>query len=206
MPRVRAVRKETYDNLQFDAGVLFINLDISSAKTAQELFELVKAAPEDNRLGVTRGGISFTSEAEWREIEFDDNPGPFMGSSEKGIATVTLETTLIEATPENTKLAMGTADIIEVDGVTVVQERDYIDILKDYIPKLLLVARKGKDKFNVIEMDNVISTGGYNEQTNSEGETEISITLQATREDMDTVGDLPYRKLFFPVATETAPI
>lgn len=205
MPRVRAVRQVTYDNLQFDAGVLFKNLDISSAKTASELFDLVKTAPEENRLGVTRGGVSVTSEAEWREVEFDDNPGPFMGSSEKGISTVTLETTLIEATPENTKLAMGTADILNVEGVTVVQERDYIDILKDYIPKLLLVARKGKDKFNVIEFDNMISVGGYNEQTNDAGETEISITLQATREDMDTEGDLPYRKLFFPVGTETTP-
>lgn len=198
--RVRAVTKTTYDNLEYDVGIAAINLDITAAKTAQDIREIVSQAENNQRLGVTRGGISITVDTEWREVEFDDSPGPFMGSSEKGISTVQFEFTILEATPENTKLAMGTADITDVDGVQIVQERDYIDMLKDYIDKFYVITRQGKDKITVLEADNVISIGGYNEQKNSEGETEISITLQATRSDMESMGDLPYRKLFFPAS------
>lgn len=199
MAKIAAVRKETYDNLQFDAGVLFQNLDISTAKTAGDLLALLRAATEDERLGVTRGGSEFKSEAEWREIEFDDSPGSFVGSSEKGKVTVTLTTTLLEATVQNIMLAMGTADMVTtVDGTVIIQERGSIDPLKDYISKVLLVTRKGKEEFNVVEMDNVISIGGFNQKNSSGSESEIAVTLQATKDSMDSGDALPYRIIYFP--------
>lgn len=208
MPRVRAVTPRTYDNLEYDVGIAAINLDITQAKTAKDIRDIIEAAKasnDKNLLGVTRGGISITVDTEWREVEFDDSPGPFVGSSEKGNSTVQFEFTILEATPENTRLAMGTADITSVDGVTVVQERDYIDLLKDYVEHFYIITRQGKDRITVLEADNVISIGGYNEQKNDAGETEISITLQATKGDMESEGELPYRKLFFP-ANSMAPL
>lgn len=208
MAKVRAVTERTFDNLEYDVGIAAINLDITAAKSAQDIRDIIasaKAEPDNKKLlGVTRGGISITVDTEWREVDFDDAPGPFVGSSEKGISIVQFTFTILEATPDNTKLAMGTADVKDVDGVTVVQERDYIDLLKDYIPHFYVITRQGKDRITVLEADNVISIGGYNETKNDSGETEISITLQATRGDMEAEGDLPYRKLFFP-ATATTP-
>lgn len=197
MSKITALTKDTYNNMQYDAGVLYKNLSISTAKTVAELLIILKAAKPENIIGVTRGGIEVKSEAEWRETEFDDSPSGFVGSSEKGNPKVTISTTILEATAENVKMAMGTADIKVVNTIDVVQERDHIDLLKDYMSKVILVARKGKDKLVVLEFDNVISVGGYSEKTNSKGETELPIVLQATKADMVSAGDLPYRKLYF---------
>lgn len=204
MARIRAVTKETFDRMEFDVGVVAVNLDISEAKTAQDIRTAYESSEKKNRLGVTRGGIGFVVSTEWREVEFDDNPGPFVGSSEKGASTVTLTMTILETTPENTKLAMGTADVLDVSGVSVVQERDYINILEDYVKLMHVITRQGKDAITVLEVDNVISIGGYNETKNDQGQTEIALTLQATRGTMEDTS-LPYRKMFFPAAPATAP-
>lgn len=203
----RAVTKRSFDNMEYDVGVAAINLDISEAKTARNILDIVKEAKnntvgDERLLGVTRGGISMTVDTTWTEVEYDDSPGPHVGSSEKGVSVVQFTLTILEATPDNTKLAMGTADILNLEGVEIVQERDYVDLLKDYIDHFYVITRQGKDKITVLEADNVISIGGYNETKNSAGQTEIALTLQATRGDMETEGDLPYRKLFFPVGTE----
>ena len=201
---VNSATRKTFENVEYRVGVVGINLDITAAKTAAEVRTIVSAAKATplagtRILGVSRGGIQITVATEWMEMVYDDSDGPFVGSSEKGPSTVQFTLTILEATPENTKLAMGTADIDDVEGVEVVQERDYIDILKDYIDHMYVVTRQGKAGITVIEFDNVLSIGGYNEKKNDKGQTEIALTLQATRGDLESEGEAPYRKVFFPV-------
>lgn len=192
MSRISAVTPKTYEQLLFDAGVLFENLDYSAATTASELLALVKAAiPTEACLGATRGGLTWTSEGEFRAIELDDIFVDIKGSQIKEKVTVTVEGTFTQFSPENARRFINASDITVTGNITELKERLSIDTDIDYIDNAILVVRQGVGNVAVIDMENCINTSPASLKTNSKGEAEIPLKLVATLAD-DTATHAPY--------------
>jgi len=181
MSRISAVIPKTYEELLFDAGVVFENLDYESATNATELYDLVKAAiTTEACLGATRGGVSWSSSAEFREIELDDIFVTIKGATQKGKITVTVSLTLTQFSPENARRLINASDITETGNITELRERTFIDTSKDYIDHLVIVVRQGIGNYAVIDMENVINTAAGAIVTNNNGEAEMAVTWTAT--------------------------
>ena len=197
MSRISAVTPNTYEELLFDAGVVFENLDYSSAQSATELFTLVKAAiATEACLGATRGGVQWTSAAEYREVELDDIFVTVKGATQKGKITVTAALTLTQFSPENARRLINASDITQEGNVTTLTERTAIDTTKDYIDNLVIVVRQGVGNVAVIDMKDTINTSEAGIQTNSQGEAEMAVTFTATISDPDDT-NAPYSIKWF---------
>lgn len=184
MARISAVTPKTYEELLFDAGVVFENLDYESATTASELFTLVRAAiPTEACLGASRGGVAWSSSAEFREIELDDIFVTVKGATQKGKITVTVSMTLTQFSPENARRLINASDITTEGNITTLKERTFIDTAKDYIDHLVIVVRQGVGNVAIIDMQDAINTAAGAIQTNSQGEAEMAVTWTATISD-----------------------
>jgi|GEM_PF-3145058 len=181
MSRISAVTPKAYEELLFDAGVVFENLDYSAATNAEELYTLVKAAVGTQAcLGATRGGVNWSSTAEFREVELDDVFVSVKGSKIKGKIAVAVQLTLTQFSPENARRLINASDITVNGNITELRERTYIDVAKDYIDNLVIVVRQGLGNYAVIDMENAINVSAGAIQTNSQGEAEMAVTFEAT--------------------------
>lgn len=184
MARISAVTPKTYEELLFDAGVVFEDLEYSTAKTASELFALVKTAiPTEKCLGASRGGVNWSSTAEYREVDLDDVFVTVKGATQKGKITVTVSMTLTQFSPENARRLINASELTKTGNVTELKERTYIDTDKDYIDHLVIVVRQGVGNVAVIDMHDAINTAAGAIQTNSQGEAEMAVTWTATISD-----------------------
>lgn len=203
MPRISAVTPQTYEELLFDAGVVFENLEYDTAKSATELFEIVQAAiPTEACLGASRGGVSWSSTAEYREVELDDVFVTVKGATQKGKITVAVELTLTQFSPENARRLINASDIVVEGNITTLTERTFIDTSKDYIDNLVIVVRQGVGNVAVIDMRDSINTAAGAIQTNSQGEAEMAVTFTATISDPDDT-NAPYSIKWFRNSTTT---
>lgn len=203
MPRISAVTPKTYEELLFDAGCVFENLDYSSAKTASELFAIVQAAiPTEQCLGASRGGVNWSSTAEYREVELDDIFVTVKGATQKGKITVAVSLTLTQFSPENARRLINASDITTDGNITTLKERTFIDTDKDYIDNLVIVVRQGVGNVAVIDMHDAINTAAGAIQTNSQGEAEMAVTFTATISDPEDT-DAPYAIKWYRDATTT---
>ena len=180
MSRISAVIPNTYEELLFDAGIVFENLDYSAATDATSLYALVRAAiATDECLGATRGGLNWSSTAEYDEIELDDVFVTVKGSVQKGKITVTVALTLTQFSPTNAQRLINASDITEEGNITTLRERTSID-LDDYMDHLVIVARQGVGNYAIIDMENVINVSAGTVQTNNQGQAEMAVTFQAS--------------------------
>ena len=79
------LRAETYKNLQLNAGVLLVNLDLSSYTDAESLKTALASLIADGStlLGATRGGGSFVVTRDIRTVDADGVRTNFVGGSDE---------------------------------------------------------------------------------------------------------------------------
>lgn len=197
MARLGSPTPSTPQNMFFDAGMLFEDLDYSTATDADSLFALLVAAIDDGScFGATRGGINFSSAAEYGAIEHDDIFYDLKGSKIKGKVTVSITSTLVEFTEDNLGRIVNAADVEVINGIPTLTERTSIDTEKDYIDHIVCAVRQGDNDWAIIELDNCINLAEFSIQTNNEGQAETPLNLVAS---VDTAGatHAPYRIKWF---------
>lgn len=85
---------ETVNRFLINAGALYANLGL----------------PDERLLGATRDGVVFTIEQDVAEIEVDGSPGPFIGGRRILEVRPRIESTILEMTTANFKLAIAGSD------------------------------------------------------------------------------------------------
>jgi len=106
--------EETTQRFIIDSGAVYVFSDLESL--TGDLSEGIPMDPDDwndNRLGATSGGNSFTVEQEFREIEIDGVPGQTKGGRRKVNVVPTLTANIIEMSTDNFKYAFPGADAID---------------------------------------------------------------------------------------------
>jgi hypothetical protein len=188
---------QTFENLQLNAGVFLKDFDHSEIDSPDALADAVIAALESREgvLGATRGGGTFTCAPSIRNIEADGKRSEFVGSTVNDGWTVRLSTTLLEATPENFKDALMTADVTTTGNVTKVQPRTAIK-KEDYISHLCWIGDTAKGLM-LIELDNALNIDGASFTFTDKGEGTLPVNFMAHQSNMLNQEEAPCRVLFF---------
>lgn len=188
MPRRTGITASTPQRVIVDAGALYRNYG-----TAQQQL-----------IGATRGGSTFTVEREDRDIEMDGKRGSVMGLKRTITHTARLETTLVEIS-EATLLDVtrGTSAAVaaepQPDGAVVGQRRIIPGgdiILDDYQDNIALVADMANTTTPIVIMLlNALQDGEWSLTVDDQNEGELSLTYMGHYDaaDMDTP---PYKILF----------
>lgn len=188
------LRRETYKNLQLNAGCILVDFSIDSYATADALKTALAAAITSGTklLGATRGGGNFVITRDIREVEADGVRGAFVGSRIVDSADAYMSTTLIEITPDHIKSVIGNADIDDsVSGHVVMTVRTAIDD-EDYLPNLIWVGDTSEG-FMAIELQNALNTADFSFTFTDKNEGTATCEFHAHRDDVEDTDELPVK-------------
>lgn len=191
---------ETLKNLQLNAGCFVAGMDMSTFETSTALAAaLVEAMGDpDKWLGATRGGGTFQCTPTMRSIEIDGKRAEYVGSVQNDGWTVKLTTTLLEATPENFKRALISADVTTNGSRTTIQARNSIKT-EDYIPHLAWVGDTAQGLI-AIELDSALNISGASFTFTDKGEGTLPVEFQAHYATMQNQETAPFRIHVFKAA------
>lgn len=193
MAMTTGLTPQTFKNLQLNAGCFVAGVALSAIKTVSELKAALTSAMNDPEkwLGATRGGGTFQCTPTIRNIEADGKRSEFVGSSVNDGWTVRMSTTLLEATTENFKRALLSADVTTTGSFTTIKPRTAIKT-EDYIPKLAWVGDTAYG-LTVIELDNVLNLAGATFTFTDKGEGTIPVEFTAHQADLTNQEYAPCR-------------
>jgi hypothetical protein len=202
------VSAASFRNLKLNAGVLIEDLVFTGEETLSAILAIIETAIKSPKcLGATRGGSTFVSEAETRQIEFDGQRLRFKGDMVKDSVTARLETNLLEFTADNIRRIMPTADIEvdDVSGSVSYRERTRINIDTDYMKKLSLVADRSDGGVIIFTLYNPMNTSGMNLSGEDKNEGEIPVVFEAFNASYDDRDFAPYQVNMWIVPKAAAP-
>jgi hypothetical protein len=159
---------ETVNRFVVNAGAVYINLGL----------------PDEKLIGATRDGVTFTIEQDIAEIEVDGSPGPFMGGRRILEVRPRIETTLLEMTAENFKLAIAGADSADFtdEGATAPTHnaitRNRGIAVSDYIANVAVVGTLSGSNENFIGIIyNALQDGEISLESADSGEAGLGVTF-----------------------------
>lgn len=123
------IRTSTPDNLVFDAGVIYANIDLAALENPTGGWE--DAIVGATAIGATRESAVFNANRELREVEVNGTLGPTKGLTYRDTIRPTLTATMIEMTTANLQMMVAGAiseDTGKFDRISgaEIQEADYL--------------------------------------------------------------------------------
>ena len=175
MAKLNAFNQKSATKLQLDAGILVKNHTVGGE------------IEEENKLGITSGGASFSAVPEWRNL-FEDVDGA-RGQYKDGMVIdswdITLTATVKEMTVENLKTALAVADQAVGDSELSsthqkLTPRNNVQT-SDYLTNVCWIGtlNDGEDTQVIIELKNVLNTNGFNFTATDKGTGAIELELKA---------------------------
>lgn len=168
--RYYEVKKDTFDGLVTESGLLLKNLNLEAVEAGEAGFT------DEDIICATTGGISVQDTTEWQDLGEDVDNCP-VNMKEFKIMTsrsASISTSALSMTPESLRLALGAADISE-DGKMVVP-RTSLDQDKDF-QTIYWVSDKANGGAVVAVLTNALSTGGMTVQTGKATKATLALTL-----------------------------
>lgn len=204
---VTAVRPQTFERLQLNAGAFLKNFDTSTYTEYSALEEALFAAIKDGTktLGATRGGGTFTASPTMRSIEADGKRYEFKGSTVVDAWDIKLTATLMEITPDNFALALGTAEKTEDKSFTTgkkttIKLRTNIED-GDYIQNLVWFGNTSKGLV-AIALDNALNNTGVTLTFSDKGEGTLPVEFHAYQDTVENNEYAPCAIYFFDEAAQ----
>ena len=198
------LRSETFENLQLNAGVLIKNLSLSSVTDAGALKTAIATAMADSTkvIGATRGGGSFTVTREIRVPEIDGLRYNFVGGRFVDSADAYLSATLVEVTPENVVMALGSADATTSGKKTTITMHTAIDTT-DYISSITWVGDISDGRYVAITLKNALNTADFSLTFSDKSEGTLAVELHAHQDAVDDYDTAPFEIVYLDVASTT---
>lgn len=168
--RYYEVKKDTFDGLVTESGLLLKNLNLEAVEAGEAGFT------DEDIICATTGGISVQDTTEWQDLGEDVDNCP-VNMKEFKIMTsrsASISTSALSMTPESLRLALGAADISD-DGKMVVP-RTSLDQDKDF-QTIYWVSDKANGGAVVAVLTNALSTGGMTVQTGKATKATLALTL-----------------------------
>lgn len=204
---VTAVRPQTFERLQLNAGAFLKNFDLSTYTEYSALEEALFGAIKDGTkaLGATRGGGTFTATPTMRSIEADGKRYEFKGSTVIDTWDIKLTATLMEITPDNFVLALGTAEKNEDKSFTTgkkttIKLRTNIED-GDYIQNLVWFGNTSKGLVAIV-LDNALNNTGVTLTFSDKGEGTLPVEFHAYQNTVENNEYAPCAIYFFDEAAQ----
>lgn len=151
----------TPSNFQLGAGVLLRNFDVAT-----------KTVSKSDIISATRGGGSFSAVPTVRQVAVDGVPTYTKGLETVDEWVVTLNTTILECTEANLKLALGLGTATQEGKITATNDAND----DDYADVWWVGNRKDGAKI-AIRVMNAVNLGGLNLTITDKGEGTIAVTF-----------------------------
>lgn len=197
-----ALRADTFDNLQLNAGIILKDFTYSSATSASALKTAIATALSSGTgvLGATRGGGTFTVTRETRTPEIDGMRYPFKGSDFVDSIDAYISTTLVEVTPGNIADLLATGDAATSGNKTTITMHTAIGT-DDYLTNICWVGDLADGRLVLICLKNAINTADFTFTYTDKGEGTLAAEFHARQAAVDDYDDAPFEVVFFDVGT-----
>lgn len=201
---VTPLRSETFENLQLNAGILIKNLDYASTADSSALRTAIQSAITAGTtiLGATRGGGSFVVTREVREPEVDGKRYSFKGGKFVDSTDAKLSATLVEITPDNLVLALGSGVKTTSGKKTTIKMNTKISN-SDYITKLTWFGELADGRIVAITLNNALNTADLNLTFTDKGEGTLPIEVHAHQASVNDYDQAPFEIVFFGNPTQS---
>lgn len=168
--RYTVIPQNTFDTLQFDAGVLLKNFDIEAATSSINNPGFTDA----DLICATSGGINATCTPTYSDFgeDVDNVPVNMMEFKHLDSWECKLATTGLGTSPELIKMALGAADI---DGQTKIVPRSSLE-LTDFTD-IWWVGDKANGGFVAIQLKKALATTGFSLQTTKNGKGTVGLEI-----------------------------
>jgi hypothetical protein len=201
-----ALRADTFNNLQLNAGILLKDLNYASVADASALKTAIAniisggSSPIGELVGATRGGGSFNVTRELRTPEIDGMRYPFKGSDFVDSTDAYLSTTLVEVTPDNIAdlLATGTAT---TSGKKTTIKMNTAITSSDYLTNVCWIGDLADGRMVLICLKNAINTADFTFTYTDKGEGTLAVEFHARQAEVDDYDEAPFEVVFFDKAT-----
>lgn len=201
-----ALRTETFENLQLNAGIVLVNFDYSTITDATALKTAIASAIEDESkiLGATRGGGTFVVTREIREPDIDGRRYSFKGGRFVDSADARLSTTLIELTPGNIVKTLGNATASTSGKKTTITMHTAIQDT-DYLTNIVWVGDLADGRMVAIKLLNAFNTADFSLTYTDKGEGTLAAEFHAHQSDVDDYDNAPFEIVYFDLPDPTPP-
>ena len=190
-----ALRSDTFNKLQLNAGILLKNLTYSSVTDSAALKTAIAnivsggTSPIGTMIGATRGGGTFTVTRELRTPEIDGMRYGFKGSDFVDSADAYISTTLVEVTPDNIKDLLGSGKKTTSGKVTTIKMDTAIDT-DDYLTNICWVG-------DLADGQMVLNTADFTFTYTDKGEGTLAVEFHARQATVSDYDEAPFEVVFF---------
>lgn len=197
-----ALRSETFDKLQLNAGIVLKDLNYASVTDSTALKTAIAniisggSSPIGTLVGATRGGGTFTVTRELRTPEIDGMRYGFKGSDFVDSTDAYLSTTLVEITPDNIAdlLATGTAT---TSGKKTTIKMSTAITSSDYLTNICWVGDLADGQLVLICLKNAINTADFTFTYTDKGEGTLAAEFHARQAAVTDYDEAPFEVVFF---------
>lgn len=180
MGRFTKVAQDAFDALQLDAGVVLVNFDPANPVEPQS----------DDILAVTTGGINIVCTPTFSDFgeDVDNVPNNMMEFKHLDGWECTMSFSDLKFNANNTKFALGAADVTTATGYTKIVPRRNVS-LDDFTDAIWWVGDKADGGAYAVCLLNALSTGGVSIQTskNNKGTNAASLMGHVSINAQDTM-------------------
>lgn len=197
-----ALRADTFNKLQLNAGILLKDLDYSSVTDSAALKTAIAniisggSSPIGELIGATRGGGTFTVTREMRTPEIDGMRYPFKGSDFVDSVDAYLATTLIEVTADNIADILATGTATTSGKKTTVKMATAITS-SDYLTNICWVGDLADGQMVLICLKNAINTADFTFTYTDKGEGTLAAEFHARQASVGDYDYAPFEVVFF---------
>lgn len=197
-----ALRADTFNKLQLNAGVLLKDLNYESVTDAAALKTAIAniisggSSPIGTLLGATRGGGTFTVTRETRTPEIDGMRYGFKGSDFVDSTDAYLSTTLLEVTPDNIADLLATGTAVTSGKKTTVTMNTAITS-SDYLTNICWIGDLADGQLVLICLKNAINTADFTFTYTDKGEGTLAAEFHARQAAVDDYDKAPFEIVFF---------
>lgn len=160
-------------------GVIFIGFTIATGAYTR-------------KLGITRGGVGFNPNGEWRNVPYDGQHAPTTALDRRIMSTPEISGTMLEVTNQNL------LEILEPGGATPSTLKDSGTFLSagNYLTNVAVAFKRSDGSFFGYNLPVALVTQYDVQGAGSDGEVEVAITIQGRRTPGATPDELtpPYEQ------------
>lgn len=166
MARVHGITSSTYQNFLIDAGAVYKN----------------RGESDEELLGATRGGSTFSIETEYRNMEVDGAKGPLLGAKRIVSVNATIVANFIEWTPALMALALPGSSIEDYGSPKTHDKisRAFQISSSDYLTNVTFVVESARDSSNLAEfkITDVLADGNFEVAASENEEPVLTINFR----------------------------
>ena len=198
-----ALRADTFDKLQLNAGILIKNHDYAAVTDATALKTQIAGiiggtvTGKGDIIGATRGGGSFTVTRETRTPEVDGMRYGFKGSDFVDSVDAYLSTTLVEITPQNIQDLLTAGVTPTTSGKKTTVKMNSAITSSNYLTNICWIGDLADGQLVEICLNNAINMADFTFTYTDKGEGTLAAEFHARQSAVNDYDNPPFEVVFF---------